>query len=256
MLVNVSSHANPVPLALGDVKLIPILEHPEKPTESVNSLNSEDDDASTDDEETQKEPINQGKIIGFTLKINGNVVAKHNSVETYVLGRGAKNTNLALQPFVDTDIHKKWISKRHAEISYSEKTGTFNLKGLSTKKTLFPIKARDLKDRDIIEICGVIISFDVIRAVNGSTQARDTIESRQSTTTATPNCRGSSFVHSGATQTATMLLTTDSTAASGLPKIGSAPAKDMFARAAEVRLSTGTDGNLASTSTSEKTNGS
>jgi len=64
--------------------------------------------------------------------------------------------------------------------------------------------------------------------------------------------------HSGATQTTTMLITTDlsgsSTVASGLPKIGSAQAKDLFA--VESRLSATPDGNAASTLTSEKTNGS
>jgi len=107
--------------------------------------------------------------MGFMLKIKDIVVAEHVSLDSFVIGRTAKNTNFALQPFVDNDFSNS-ISRRHAEISFSEEAGTFNLKGL-TAKEVYPISDRVLKARDVIDICGVQIHFQVIRAKTGSTQA-------------------------------------------------------------------------------------
>jgi len=171
MLVKVPSCTNAVPLQLGDVKLVENPEGSKQSTENVDIIEEDDagtdDDASTDDEDTQ-EPANQGKIMGFMLKIKDNVVAEHISLDSFVIGRTANNTNFALQPFVDIDT--KSISRRHAEISFSKDAGTFTLKGL-TAKAVYPISDRVLKARDVIEICGVQIHFQVICAKTGSTQA-------------------------------------------------------------------------------------
>jgi len=178
MLVKVPSCTNAVPLQLGDVKLVVITARSERPTESVNvSEGADDDEVSTDDEEPHKEPANQGPVIGFALAIKGIVVTKHTSWETFVIGRD-KHADLALESFVDFD--PKLVSRKHAEISFAQ--GKFNLKGL-TKSRLYPVESCCLKARDVFEICGVRIAFNMICADNG-TKAHG-VNLSASTTTAT-----------------------------------------------------------------------